>query len=226
MSLPVLHLPPGSLRRCPTAFVLWETEATKHSWLTSPCWLTAKGLHVHPTLPSALLLLSATASATVAGTDSLGNTELSVCCRGLRTLVSNWKHVIMQDYRTIELGETWKDHKDDSRTARAYITRNTSSFNKPEPSLTEAYYFLPYTYREELFPASFQQLFTHFQNVVKYLYPSLFNQRTPIHKIFAWDFILTSIVPTALRSNCPVDPHLSTVAPKIWIMLQLRLYLV
>ena len=101
--------------------------------------VTAKRLHVHPTLPPAQLLLSITASATAAGTGSLGDTELSVCCRGLRTLVSNSKHIICgiiesQNWERLEK-TTWMKTK---QIEPMSPQTNTPPFNKPESSVTEA----------------------------------------------------------------------------------------
>lgn len=96
-----------------------KLRITNHSWLVSPrCLRLPKDYISTQPLPSAQLL----SSALVAGTGSPGNTEHIVSCRGLRTLVSNSKHIIMQNYRIIELGETWKDHTDDSRTGHIYVT--------------------------------------------------------------------------------------------------------
>ena len=122
-SFPVLHLPPDNSNGCPTAVVPWETE-NNQPFLThdSTLFTTAKRLHAHPRNPFPLLLLSMIAPALVAGTGSRGDTEHIVCCRGLRTLVANSKHIIMQNYRVIELGETWKDHMDDSGTGHICVT--------------------------------------------------------------------------------------------------------
>lgn len=68
------------------------------------CLQLLKGYIQTQSLPSAQLLLSIIASALAAGTGSLG--DRAHCWRGLRTLVSNSKHIIMQDCRIIELEET------------------------------------------------------------------------------------------------------------------------
>lgn len=100
-----------------------KLRISDHSRLVSPhCLQLPKDYISTQPLPFALQLLSIIATALAAGTGSLGDTEHIACCRGLRTSVSNWKHIIMQNYRIIELGETWKDHMDDSRTGHIYVT--------------------------------------------------------------------------------------------------------
>lgn len=121
-SFPVLYLPPDNSSGCPTAFVPWETENNQTSLThVSMLFMTAKRLLIHSTpslCPASIVYKSISPS----WRNRFSDTEHIVCCRGLRTLVFNSKHIIMQNYRIIELGQTWKAHMGDSRTGHSYVT--------------------------------------------------------------------------------------------------------
>lgn len=193
------------------------------------CLQLLKGYIQTQSLPSAQLLLSIIASALAAGTGSLG--DRAHCWRGLRTLVSNSKHIIMQDCRIIELEETWKGSGwhgwQQNRSYLCHLRQTfTSSINKPESCnlwlnpITS--YPMP-TKKSSSLPLSSSHLHAckMLLNILSNLF---FTKKTWLHGIFPLNLLLIFFILTALASNCPADPYLSTAAPKIWTISQLRLY--